>query len=137
MGQGRVLINRDCSAIAGAAKPCAIARDAQAIFCRRRHQPRRPPLAKIRPGSPARRWDQETVSGSEVARPDIGRRASTIQGIENHFIGAGRARNETLQINPAADGTHRKRSLIVVLFGSRISSCPLNDSEGRVKITTF
>jgi hypothetical protein len=26
---------------------------AQAIFCRRRHQPRRPPLAKIRPGSPA------------------------------------------------------------------------------------
>jgi thiamine pyrophosphate-dependent acetolactate synthase large subunit-like protein len=24
----------------------------QAIFCRRRHQPRRPPLAKIRPGSP-------------------------------------------------------------------------------------
>ena len=27
--------------------------EAQAIFCRRRHQPRRPPLAKIRPGSPA------------------------------------------------------------------------------------
>jgi len=27
--------------------------DIQAIFCRRRHQPRRPPLAKIRPGSPA------------------------------------------------------------------------------------
>jgi hypothetical protein len=25
----------------------------QAIFCRRRHQPRRPPLAKIRPGRPA------------------------------------------------------------------------------------
>ena len=28
--------------------------DAQALFCRRRrHQPRRPPLAKIRPGRPA------------------------------------------------------------------------------------
>jgi len=27
--------------------------NAQAIFCRRRHQPRRPPPAKIRPGSPA------------------------------------------------------------------------------------
>src|SRR5262252_7505503 len=27
--------------------------DVQAIFLRRRHQPRRPPLAKIRPGSPA------------------------------------------------------------------------------------
>src|SRR5215469_15631950 len=25
----------------------------QLLFCRRRHQPRRPPLAKIRPGSPA------------------------------------------------------------------------------------
>jgi hypothetical protein len=24
--------------------------DVQALFCRRRHQPRRPPLAKIRPG---------------------------------------------------------------------------------------
>jgi hypothetical protein len=30
-----------------------IAPEAQAIFCRRRHQPRRPPLAKIRPGKPA------------------------------------------------------------------------------------
>jgi hypothetical protein len=28
------------------------ARDVQAIFCRRRHQARRPPLAKIRPGRP-------------------------------------------------------------------------------------
>ena len=28
-------------------------RRAQAVFFRRRHQPRRPPLAKIRPGSPA------------------------------------------------------------------------------------
>jgi hypothetical protein len=27
--------------------------EAQAIFCRRRHQARRPPLAKIRPGTPA------------------------------------------------------------------------------------
>jgi len=27
--------------------------DVQAVFCRRRHQPRRPPLAKIRPRSPA------------------------------------------------------------------------------------
>jgi hypothetical protein len=27
-------------------------REAQAIFFRRRHQPRRPPLAKIRPGRP-------------------------------------------------------------------------------------
>ena len=32
---------------------CELRRQAQAIFCRRRHQPRRPPLPKIRPGSPA------------------------------------------------------------------------------------
>ena len=51
---GRVLINRDCSAIAGCRKRrVQIALDAQAIFRRRRHQPRRPPPAKIRPGSPA------------------------------------------------------------------------------------
>jgi hypothetical protein len=42
---GRVLINRDCSAIAGCRKRRAwLALDAQAIFFRRRHQPRRPPL---------------------------------------------------------------------------------------------
>jgi hypothetical protein len=38
---GRVLINREC---------CGGVR---AIFFRRRHQPRRPPLARIRPGRPA------------------------------------------------------------------------------------
>jgi hypothetical protein len=32
---------------------CALLLEAQAIFFRRRHHPRRPPLAKIRPGSPA------------------------------------------------------------------------------------
>jgi hypothetical protein len=32
---------------------CVVPPDDQAIFCRRRHQPRRPPLAKIRPGRPA------------------------------------------------------------------------------------
>jgi hypothetical protein len=48
--KGRVLINRDCSAIAGCRKRrVRIAPEAQAIFFRRRHQPRRPPLAKIRP----------------------------------------------------------------------------------------
>jgi len=31
----------------------SVAPDTQAIFRRRRHQPRRPLLAKIRPGSPA------------------------------------------------------------------------------------
>ena len=32
---------------------CELTPEAQAIFFRRRHQPRRPPLAKIRPGRPA------------------------------------------------------------------------------------
>jgi hypothetical protein len=39
--------SRDCSAIAGCRKQRAwLVLDAQAIFFRRRHQPRRPPLAK-------------------------------------------------------------------------------------------
>src|SRR5262245_668182 len=51
---GRVLINRDSSAIAGCRKRRArIAPNVQAVFCRRRHHARRPPLAKTRPGSPA------------------------------------------------------------------------------------
>src|SRR5262245_42374081 len=36
-----------------AKRPQPLTTDIQAIFCRRRHQPRRPPPAKIRPGSPA------------------------------------------------------------------------------------
>jgi hypothetical protein len=35
------------------AKDVCLASEAQAIFFRRRHQPRRPPLAKIRPGRPS------------------------------------------------------------------------------------
>src|SRR6516164_10971962 len=38
---------------------------AQAIFCRRRHQPRRPPLAKIRPGSPAPAIGPGTAVGTK------------------------------------------------------------------------
>jgi hypothetical protein len=38
------------------------ARLAQALFCRRRHQPRRPTLAKIRPGSPAPAMGPGTVA---------------------------------------------------------------------------
>src|SRR5262249_21599234 len=47
--EGRVLINRDCSAIADCRKRrVRVAPDVQAIFCRRRHQPRSPPLASCR-----------------------------------------------------------------------------------------
>ena len=66
---GRVLINRDCSAIAGCRKRrVRIALDAQAIFFRRRHQPSRPPLAKIKPGSPVPTLGMgtDTVAGSNT-----------------------------------------------------------------------
>ena len=33
------------------------------LFCRRRHQPRRPPLAKIRPGRPAPAMGPGTALG--------------------------------------------------------------------------
>src|SRR5258706_10083807 len=50
----RVLIKRDCPAIADCRKRRErIAPEAQAIFCRRRHQPRRPPQTAISPGRPA------------------------------------------------------------------------------------
>jgi len=40
---------------------------AQAIFFRRRHQPRRPPLAKIRPGTPAPAMGAGTVANVSVS----------------------------------------------------------------------
>jgi hypothetical protein len=40
-------------------------RPTQAIFCRRRHQPRRPPLAKIRPGRPAPAMGAGTLTGTK------------------------------------------------------------------------
>ncbi|SRR5947209_6960162 len=53
-GLGRVLINCDCSTVAECRRQCVrVGPHAQAIFFRRRHQPRRPQLAKIRPGRPA------------------------------------------------------------------------------------
>src|SRR5262245_54188983 len=42
--------------------------DAQAIFFRRRHQPRRPPQAKIRPGSPAPTMGPGT---GDATRPEV------------------------------------------------------------------
>ena len=43
-------------------------RDAQAVFRRRRHQPRRPPLAKIRPGRPAPAMGPGT---GDATRPEV------------------------------------------------------------------
>jgi len=66
---GRVLINRDCSAIARCRKRrVRIAPEAQAIFFRRRHQPRRPPLAKMRPGRPAPTMGPGTLCGGTGVR---------------------------------------------------------------------
>ena len=42
-----------------------IALDAQAIFRRRRHQPSRPPLAKIKPGI----WDSRNLAGTRRFEP--------------------------------------------------------------------
>jgi hypothetical protein len=39
--------------------------EAQAVFFRRRHQPRRPPLAKIRPGRPAPAMGAGTLTGTK------------------------------------------------------------------------
>jgi hypothetical protein len=48
-------------------------RDAQAIFRRRRHQPRRPQPAKIRPGSPAPAMGAGTLTpSSEKAALNVG-----------------------------------------------------------------
>jgi hypothetical protein len=48
-----------------AANDVRVAPKAQAIFCRRRHQPRRPPPANIRPGSPAPTIGPGTAAVSE------------------------------------------------------------------------
>jgi hypothetical protein len=42
--------------------------EAQATFCRRRHQPRRPPLAKIRPGRPAPTMGPGTLGAGLMVR---------------------------------------------------------------------
>ena len=41
---------------------------AQALFCRRRHQPRRPPLAKIRPGRPAPAMGPGTADAGVIVK---------------------------------------------------------------------
>src|SRR5262245_40878143 len=66
---GRVLINRDCSAIAGCPKRrvrVAPRGETQAIFFRRRHQARRPPPANIRPGRSAPTMGPGTTDAENV-----------------------------------------------------------------------
>ena len=45
--------------------------EVQAIFCRRRHQLRRPPLAKIRPGRPAPTMGPGTAAALNVEGPEV------------------------------------------------------------------
>jgi hypothetical protein len=47
---------------------CGLRRSAQAIFFRRRHQARRPPLAKIRPGRPAPAMGPDTLGAGLMVR---------------------------------------------------------------------
>jgi hypothetical protein len=49
---------------------CTDCFDAQAIFCRRRHQARRPPPARIRPGSPAPAIGPGTLLGATWISPN-------------------------------------------------------------------
>jgi hypothetical protein len=45
--------------------------DVQAVFCRRRHQPSRPPLAKIRPGRPAPTMGPGTAVSWPLISPPV------------------------------------------------------------------
>jgi hypothetical protein len=45
--------------------------DGQAVFCRRRHQPRRPPIAKIRPGMPAPTMGPGMAAGALLPMPSL------------------------------------------------------------------
>jgi hypothetical protein len=60
-------INRDCSANRWPPKRRNMLSlpEAQAMFCLRRHQPRRPPLAKIRPGRPTPAMGARTLGQSK------------------------------------------------------------------------
>ena len=57
-------VSRKCTATTVCVVP-----EAQPIFCRRRHQARRPPLAKIRPGRPAPTTGAGTGEGTKVQLP--------------------------------------------------------------------
>jgi hypothetical protein len=61
---------------------CELTPEAQAIFCRRRHQPRRPLLAKIRPGIPAPTIGPGTAAGVAGAENAFSKKAtSCIQSV--------------------------------------------------------
>jgi len=65
---GRSLTAADLTANDGV----RIAPEAQAIFCRRRHQPRRPAPAKISPGNPAPAMGPGTAAPPTALRPRSG-----------------------------------------------------------------
>src|SRR5262245_1730093 len=54
--------------------------DAQAVFFRRRHQARRPPLAKIRPGMPAPAMGPGTAEGDVPSSPAPTMGPGTVEG---------------------------------------------------------
>src|SRR5262249_44338289 len=61
--------------------------DSQANFCRRRHQPRRPPPAKMRPGRPA----PAMGPGTTAKNPRISPPPNTVVGMLKDVCASGRA----------------------------------------------
>src|SRR5215831_7505563 len=54
----------------------------QAVFCRRRHQPRRPPPAKIRPGRPAAKaWENENRPQLSLTGPRLAQLLQVLIGL--------------------------------------------------------
>ena len=76
----------------------------QTVFCRRRHQARSPPLAKIRPGSPARRLSDEPTSSSRQGQKSTASRYETRQSGTGDWAGH---RNEGFRSCP--EGKRRAR----------------------------
>jgi hypothetical protein len=98
----------------------------QAIFCRRRHQPRSPPLTKIRPGSPA------PATGDETS-PRARARAPTERGSERGPWGLGGTPELGRSSTPGKQ-TDGKKRILVIAITSRAETSVLTtwSSTGRI-----
>ena len=80
-----------------------IAPEAQAIYFRRRHQPSRPPLAKIKPGSPVPTWGMVPAERPSYRHSletwSLALSAVKIGSGSGHFSGrAGRGRHQRTRL---------------------------------------
>src|SRR5262245_57598004 len=110
----------------------SVVSEAQAVFRRRRHQPRRPPPAKIRPGRPAPTIGPGTrtpksmmpVAPLLLFNTSAAKNAAGVTGLPPGLVAACKSATKVAAVRPGAVMVKTRTLLPGPRLGERLASAP-------------